>query len=394
MVVTHPQISLYEGHLSTDVATVPARTKTSHLILALVLAVASVGLIVAAEWADITVIDFFPYWAAAKVLHAHGNAYDSHAIFALEKCYGAKYDSPFIMRNPPWVLFLVAPLAWLGLFAAAMLWMGAIIAAALYSIHLLKQGARIPIIVYLFAPLLVCLKSGQCTIFLLLGLALFFRYHRTRPFLAGMALILLALKPHLFLLFWPLLLLDCLRHRRLGILAGAATSFVIASGVALFLDHNVWSHYLAAAQSEHILLQYLPTVSDTLRLLIAPAHAWVQFVPALIGVAWAIREYGVGWDWRENGPLLIAVSVLVAPYSWPADQVLMLPFVLSAIRYASKVDIVALGILSVLGLAAFDFVTMNSPALVWMAPAWIIWGLWVVHQAPMRDNSNRAALQT
>jgi hypothetical protein len=70
MVVIHPPISLHEGHLSTVAATVPARAKTSHCILALVLVVASLGMIVVVAWPDIAGIDFFPYWAAAKVLHA------------------------------------------------------------------------------------------------------------------------------------------------------------------------------------------------------------------------------------------------------------------------------------------------------------------------------------
>jgi hypothetical protein len=297
------------------------------------------------------------------------------------------------MRNPPWALFLIAPLAWFGVSAAAMLWTIAILVSALISLQLLKREVHIPLIIYLFTPLLACVRTGQCATFLLLGLALFFRYHRTRPFLAGMALILPVLKPHLFLLLWPLLILDCLRRRRFNILAGAATSFLIACGLAVFLDHHVWSHYLAAAQSEHIEGQYLPTIASTLRLLIAPAHLWVQFVPALIGLTWALRQYGVAWDWRENGPLLIAVSVLVAPYSWTTDQVLMLPFVLSASRYASRAGLVAFGILGVLGLATFwIFKEMDSAALLWLAPAWIIWGHWVAHQAAPRNHSDRAAL--
>lgn len=379
--------------MSTVAATVPTRAKTSHRVLAVLLAIASIGLVVVVARAEITGIDFFPYWAAAKVLHTHGNAYDSQAIAALEKSYGAKYDFPFIMRNPPWALPLVAPLAWLGVSAAAMLWMSAILAAGFISIYLLQDGARLPLIVYFFTPLLVCFKSGQCATFLLLGMALFFRYHRTRPFLAGLLLILPALKPHVFLLFWPLLLIDCLRHRRLGILTGAATGFLVACGIALFLDHHVWSHYLVAAQSEHVENQYIPTISGTLRLLIAPSHAWVQFVPILIGLAWALRQWRIAWDWKENGPLLVAVSVLVAPYSWTPDQVLMLPFVVAAIRDATKAGILAFGALSVVGFATFWLRNpMSSPAVVWMAPAWIIWGYWVSREARLRNHLKRPAL--
>jgi hypothetical protein len=81
---------------------------------------------------------------------------------------------------------------------------------------------------YSFAPALVCLIVGQTSLFALLGLVLFLRLHRTRPFLAGVSLWLCALKPHLFLAFGVVLLAWIIVSRCYRILLGAASAMAAA----------------------------------------------------------------------------------------------------------------------------------------------------------------------
>lgn len=349
---------------------------------AALLLVASLALLTAAVWSNIASNDFICYWSAAKTLQSNHNAYDSSAILAIERSYGAKYTAPYIMRNPPWALFLVTPLGLFPAPIAAFFWMSAIISAAFLSLHLLKQMPHAPVAVFLFAPLLACVKFGQTGTFLLLGIALFFRYVRSKPFFAGMALILPALKPHLFLLLWPLLLFDCLRKRQFRVLAGAATSFALACTFALLVDHDAWNHYLIAARSEHIEAQHLATLGWAMRSAIAPSQIWIQFVPALLGIAWAFHRYHAAWNWLEDGSLLVAASVLVSPYSWPTDQVLLLPFVLCAFRYASKRDVVVFGAVNVAAICSI-WQDWKSLVTLWMIPAWTIWCWWVKRNQEM-----------
>jgi hypothetical protein len=69
---------------------------------------------------------------------------------------------------------------------------------------------EIAMLAFCFAPVLGCLTSGQSSAFLLLGFCLFLYFHQRRPFTAGAALLLMAIKPHLFLVFWPLVLIVCI----------------------------------------------------------------------------------------------------------------------------------------------------------------------------------------
>src|ERR1035438_3477979 len=95
---------------------------------------------------------------------------------------------------------------------------------------------------FTFAPALSCLISGQMALFVLLGLALFLRLHRSRPFLAGASLWLCALKPQLFLPFGVVLLAWVIVNRQTRIVLGAAAAFGFSSAVAFALDPLVWVH--------------------------------------------------------------------------------------------------------------------------------------------------------
>ena len=110
------------------------------------------------------------------------------------------------MRNPPSALLLTLPLGFFGLRAGALLWSLFLLACLVLSVRMLwamhgRPRNQLHWLGYTFAPALDCLMSGQMSLFVLLGLVLFLRLHRSRPFLAGASLWLCMLKPHLFLPF-------------------------------------------------------------------------------------------------------------------------------------------------------------------------------------------------
>lgn len=359
----------------------PKKSCTATIAAAVIL-FASLALLSFALRGDAAHRDFISYWSTAKLLTRHQNPYDSVAILKIENGAGSSFSEPFIMRNPPWTLFMVAPLGWFSAPVAALIWTIAIMLAALVSVRLLQidTSRPIPLTVFLFAPLLACAMAGQSAIFLLLGAALFLRLEQRRSFAAGLALTLLFLKPHLLLCVLPVLFFDCLRRRRFGILAGAVVGLLAATGLALFSDRHLWSHYLIAMRSDHIEAQYLPNISCTLRALVAPNRLWLQAVPTLVCFIWACwfwMRHRHQWDWRRHGALLIAASVLTAPYSWPVDQVLFLPAIFSALLIASRKQALVLAAINIL--AALIMVgqpSLSSPLFLWMAPAWLLWCLW------------------
>ncbi len=144
--------------------------------------------------------DFVSYWATGQQLLRHGNPYDRDAISALEHSAGLTVKAVLIMRNPPWALPLAYPLGFLGLRVAAILWTLLLLACLLISVRMVCElhGSppnRIHWLGLAFTPALICLTMGQTSLFTLLGFVLFLRFHRHRPFVAGAALWLCALKP-------------------------------------------------------------------------------------------------------------------------------------------------------------------------------------------------------
>jgi hypothetical protein len=233
---------------------------------------------------------------------------------------------------------------------------------------------------YSFAPALSCLLSGQITIFVLFGLAVFLRFHRSKPFLAGLSLWFCLLKPHLFLPFGISLLAWVVLSRSYKILAGAASSIVISSAVTFWLDPSAWAHYGQMMNSRRPDLMPIPCLSVLLRQHIGHTD-WLQYLPAAAGCVWAIgyfRKHRDEWDWLHHGSLLMLISVLVAPYTWFMDQAILIPALLhGAYSARSKRSIAVLALAS----AAIEIEILRGLPLLqsyfylWTAPAWLAWYL-------------------
>jgi hypothetical protein len=326
-------------------------------------------------------LDFIGYWISGRLMKEHANPYSRTAILQLEEKMGSNLHVPIVMRNPPWSLFMVAPLGFMSMQVAAFVWLLAMIVALVVSVRLLSAGSKPPpVIVYLFAPVLYTAMSGQTPLFFLLGIAVFFHFYESRPWWAGTALVLAAIKPHLFVLFWPILLIDCIRNRRYRVLAGAVAGLVAATAVAFAFDHHVVADYLTSMRDEHMELHYMPNIPCSLRMLVPGRPEWVQVLPAVLGVFWAIWFYWrkrAAWDWTDQGALLLCVSVLVSPYSWPFDQVLFLPAILKVLsKPVAKSTVTVLVAISVVASVMILKFSITSPVYVWTGPAWLGWYLW------------------
>ena len=153
--------------------------------------------------------DFIAYWTAGHRLAQGANPYDFEAVGGMERAFGG--STLTVMRNPPDAFFLVLPLSLCSPKIGLLLWMMALLAAFSLSLWILwflngRPDNRLHLLGCLFAPALICLLVGQIGIFLLLGVVLFLYLRRKRPFLAGAAILLCALKPHLFVSFFAVLL--------------------------------------------------------------------------------------------------------------------------------------------------------------------------------------------
>lgn len=333
--------------------------------------------------------DFVSYWANGQLLVRHMNPYDGAALGQLERAAGfAPNLGVMYMLSPPWTLPVLYPLGFLSIQIASIVW--AILEAAcfaisiylLWSMHGRPRSSR-HYLGYTFAPALICLMMGQLTIFALLGLVLFLRFHRTHPFTAGASLWLCSLKFHLFLPFGVVLLAWIVIARRFRILFGASAALAASIVIALPLVGNEWAQYLNVLRHPGDRYELVPCLSVLFRVWINRDAAWLAYVPAAVGCGWALWYFWMRrrtWDWMKDGSLLILVSIVVAPHTYLYDQVLAIPALLQgAYATRSRNLLVALALLSVLVEAALFAIVWKPSALyywtLWSAPAWAIWYL-------------------
>ena len=349
--------------------------------------------------------DFVEYWAAGQLIVHHANPYDSAALLRLERSAGFPSDIPaIIIGNPPSALPLVFPLGFLSPMAGEFLWLMLLLACLAASVRMIGvmhgcPKTRLNILGYTFAPALSCLLSGQVTIFLLFGLVLFLRLHRSHPVLAGGSLWFCMLKPQLFLPFGVVLLVWAIASKSYKVLVGAAAMFGGSIAVALIFDPLIWLQYSQMMRTERLDRLSIPCFSVLLRIYVSPHTLWLQGLPAVLGCAWALayfRKHRAHWDWLEHGSLLMLVSVLVAPYTWFMDQVVVIPALLHATYTTrSRVLIALLALASaVIEIELFLGASpLHSVLYFWTAPAWLAYYLVATRPSPAMNDYNSPSLE-
>ena len=328
--------------------------------------------------------DFVVYWATGQQLAHHANPYDPVVMGAIERAAGyAGKPGSYYMRNPPWSLPLALPLGFFSVQAAALPWSLFIFGLLVLSVRMLlkilgRPGGPVGLLGYAFPPALTCVIMGQTSLFLLLGLVLFLRLHRTRPFWAGAALWFCTLKPHVLLPFAVVLLVWIVVSRNWRILLGALAALAVSCGLTLCIDPSAFAQYLHWADRSGIGNEFIPCLSVALRDLVDPQAKWLVFVLCVPACLWALlyfRRHRQEWDWMEHGNLLVLISLVVAPYCWLYDQSLALPAVLLAVsRTRSRLALASIAALYLLVvIQPFYAAGLHSALYLWPAPAWLAW---------------------
>jgi hypothetical protein len=114
---------------------------------------------------------------------------------------------------------------------------------------------------------------------------------------------------------------------------------------------------------------------------------WMQFVPLLAGLIWAVRFFArnaLSWDWQQHGPALLVVSVLTTPYEWLSDETVLLPAILqaAALAYAARasmkirtrIALVVFALLDILLLLILKSkVPFSTGIYFWSSLVWFFW---------------------
>jgi len=340
--------------------------------------------------------DFVCYWTSGQLLLHGVDPYSPDAVMRLERSEGYQADKAMVLRNPPFTLPLVIPLGLLGFRVANVFWLFLIVSSIAISMHLVRElhgdtTSRIHLLGYAFAPTLICVGAGQIVAFSLFGMVVFLLLYKQRPFVAGLALSICAIKPHLLLPFGVALLLWILFQKQIRVALGLLTGFLSASAIATAIRPSIWMDYFSMMRTGGLDREFMPTPSALLRLAIHPAWAWLQMVPAALACLWAAWyywEHREGWTWAgHNGYLLILVSLLVAPRAWVTDEILAVPALLflfydgcsrTALYWLAGASTVAM----VEMLAA---VQITSRYYVWTTTAWL--ACYLIAAAPARQST-------
>ncbi len=332
--------------------------------------------------------DFISYWAAGRLL-AHGeNPYDFQAARNLELAAGRDPAEPLLMmRNPPMAFIAALPLGLMSPKTALILWLLVLLGGLSLAIMLIwalngRPDNRFHLLGYVFAPVLACFQAGQLGIFLLLGVVLFLYFHRTRPFLAGAALLLCSLKPHLFLAFGVALVLWSIGNRTGRILAGFAAALAASCALSYALDRNAWAQYAQMMRAGGALDEAVPVLSAYFRILVDRSLVWLQFVPegaACLWAAWYFWTRRARWNWLDHGLVLLLVGAMCTPFGWIMDESMLLPAVLAGVYCAldNRRSLWPIAIAAAAALVELFFgPAMTTPWFLWTTPAWLLWYLY------------------
>lgn len=331
--------------------------------------------------------DYLQYWTAEQLLVHGANPYDPSATMRLELSTGMHRTSPLITYSPPVAFIFAYPLGLVSARTGLALWVFALFLSLLISVWLVWLLEGRPqnyyhLVGFFFPPVLWCFMSGQIGIFFLLDIVLFLYFHKSRPFVAGAALVLCSLKPHLFVPCFVVLVLWSIYKREFRVLAGFLIALAASCLASWSLDRQIWTQYAQLMRTSGIMHEFIPTVGVALRFLVKPLAQWIEFIPmgaACLWATWYFWSRRKQWEWMDQGLVLLAVAVACTPYSWYTDQSVLIPAVITGLQKSEKsgralllfVFLFGLGMISLMSL-----IRLRSALYVVTAPAWVVWYLY------------------
>jgi hypothetical protein len=312
--------------------------------------------------------DLVAYWSGARLLRNGSDPYDPTALLVLEQSVGWPEDEPVRVWNPPWMLTLLLPLAYLPFPLATAVWFlvqfGLILSSGvLLWRYYAPEDNRYWVGLVLaasFTPGLFALRIGQVSVWLLVGVVGFLYGVRSqRNMFAGVALALLMIKPHMTYLLWPVALWWGWKNRHWQILIGWIAALVVASAVPMLFLPSLLMRYQKVVTGPP-LDWVTPTLGSWLRIFLGIDGQWVQLVPTLLAglglIVWLRRRRGA-WYWDKiTSPLLLA-SALTAPFGWTFDWLVLLPVAVDLVARVRSVSsaqrVLAVGFLAMFQLALY-----------------------------------------
>lgn len=274
-------------------------------------------------------MDFISYWAAGKLALA-GDAATAYDIAAHHAVQGGAVAQPSMMPfpYPPPFMFLLLPFGALPFGWAAAIWIGVTLLG--YVLTVRRLAPDIGALAIAFPPVMVCGIVGQNAFLTAALFAAALVLMPARPWIAGLAFACLAIKPQLGVLI-PLALIAGREWRAfagasIGVI-GLAMAGLAAFGLAAWTGFfALMPLYSSIAAKGLVGWHKMASVYASLRLAGAPDSVALALhaAAALIGAALVWRTWRGSCDPLARGAALAIGTVLISPYLYVYDQLLLI----------------------------------------------------------------------
>jgi len=314
----------------------------------IVLAGVLIGVLTVAVFADgVGESDFLAYWSAARLLATGDNPYDAVALRTLQHETRPQREpvrgTAFASWNPPWLLVVLMPLGLLPFDIAVTVWklcnIGLILAASALTWQMLtepldKRGILFVMSVSLWSgQALSAIIVGQVSSLVLLGLVLGAWWLRAgRDRLAGAALFLATIKPHVtYLVLW-VLLLWVVRHRRWQVLWGMIAAGAIAITIVwTIFPRWVWAYLDLLNGHRFLFFQYTTPTVGSLAYTLWGTNMFRFAGLLLLPLAFSLVQLADSRGWLTAMNVALLISIPLALYGFNSDQVVLFPAMVQVI---------------------------------------------------------------
>ncbi len=334
----------------------PRNSRNTAMIRKTLLLVTSLGLLLVLQSSLTTSHlgekDFLGYWSAAHLLITGGNPYDPGALRELQHAVRPEQvhrDAPTVMVwNPPWLILILLPLGILPFDLAAPVWVFCNVLMVGVALALSWQFLSQPVdgegfvlalaAGFLYSGTVDLIVIGQTSGLVLLGYLLVIKSLRARQdVLAGAALMLTAIKPHVVYLAVLILFIWVMRNRRWWVLAGLAAAG-IGSALIVWMIFPKWlityaqtlSHFPYSSLYTSTLASFMSSLFG-IEIFRFSAVLTLPLIPFLVRL--------LEKDFLTALNLSLLLSVPLSPYGFSFDQVVLLPGITQLVVWLWRMEL-------------------------------------------------------
>jgi hypothetical protein len=292
-----------------------------------------------------TSTDLYNYWILAQQFYVLENPYDFEKVLLV-----AEHNKIGPGYFAPWTFIFFAPLLAHSYSLVVPLYLFACAFAVLVLANLSHPVMRfdrppsfrtIALSFITFAPIYILFSFGQMSIFFaLIAYGAVAAYRSKQDSLAGGLIALASIKPHISFLLWIYLCVSALKVGRWRVLVSAVLCLAL-----LLLLTEIWFPGITRiwVQTEKDPLRWLAaSLMTPLRLLLANTeHSYPPqlaiALPILASVLVAVLAWNRPLDQAANHvPALLVASLLLSPYLWPCDYVVLFALHISFFSQSSR----------------------------------------------------------